>query len=323
MLFDDALKIIGNTPMIKLKNSYKCNVYLKLEKYNLTGSSKDRAVKNMILEAIKDNKINKDTVVIEATSGNTGISLASICAMLKLKCIIVMPNNANQERIKLIKMLGAKVILTDADKQMKGCINKVKQLLKEIKNSYYLSQFNNKHNMLAHYQYTAKEIIDEVKDVDAIFVAGGTYGSLQGISKYIKEFNGKIKVIYVRPKHQKHRINGVYSNVSMSKEITEYIDKTICVEDLYSINMVRKIAQNEGITLGLSSGLAIAGLEIYLKKNKLNNAVVFCPDGLDRYMSNSLIFDTDYDIEKDIKYIHKIMFGSNEFYLDKMFQERM
>ena len=173
MKYDNCYQLIGNTPLIKinsLSKQYNCNIYLKLEKYNFTGSSKDRAVKNMILNAIKDNKINANTTIIEASSGNTGIALAGICASLKLKCIVVMNDNVSKERIKLLKMLGSKVILIPSVQKMKGCINKVNELLKSINNSYSLSQFNNINNRLAHYQYTAKEIVNDLNEIDGFFV---------------------------------------------------------------------------------------------------------------------------------------------------------
>lgn len=322
MKYDNCYQLIGNTPLIKinsLSKQYNCNIYLKLEKYNFTGSSKDRAVKNMILNAIKDNKINANTTIIEASSGNTGIALAGICASLKLKCIIVINDNVSNERIKILKMLGSKVILIPSIQKMKGCINKVNELLKSINNSYSLSQFNNINNRLAHYQYTAKEIVNDLNEIDGFFCSAGTYGTLQGISMYLKEFNDKIKVIEARPIHKNHRITGTFSNVKPDKLLMKYVDQIIKVEDLDSIKMVKEIAKQEGIMIGLSSGLALASCVKYLSQNKLNNVVVLCPDGLDRYYSCKYLFDETYDIKEDINYIHKILFSKDDYYLDDIF----
>ena len=304
MVYDSILKLIGNTPMLylkKLSNEYNCNIYLKLEKYNLSNSIKDRAVKEMLLSMIKENKINKDTTIIEATSGNTGISLACICASLNLKCIIVMPINSNIERINLIKLYGAKVILTNSKDKMNGSIKKAKELKKSIKNSIILSQFSNVNNIKAHYENTAKEIIEDVNSIDGFFASFGTAGSISGISKKLKEYNQNIKTICVLPNSKNHKITGVYSNNTPSLLKKEYIDEYIKVDDVASYLMVKKIAKEEGIGLGLSSGLILQGAIKYIKKHKLNNIVILCPDGIERYLSNQYLFN-DYE---NIKEIHE------------------
>ena len=319
---DKIFDLIGNTPLIKLNtlsNNYNCNIYVKLEKYNLTGSIKDRAVMNMLINAFKENKINKDSTIIEATSGNTGISLASICANLKLKCIIVLPENTNKERINLLKLLGAELVFTDSTQKMKGCIKKVNELLKQIDNSYSLFQFVNVQNELAHYKYTAQEIINELPNLDAIFMTGGTYATIKGVSNKIKEFNDKIKMFEVRPNNKKHRIIGIYSNTFKDNVSKEYVDDVIQIEDLYAFNMIKTIAKEEGLLLGLSSALALSGCIKYLKENKFNNVVIICPDGIDRYQYNNLLVENSFNIDSDLKYIKNIMFNKNDFYLDDIF----
>ena len=300
----------------KLSNEYNCNIYLKLEKYNLSGSIKDRAVKEIILSLIKENKINKDTTIIEATSGNTGISLACICASLNLKCIIVMPNDSNVERINLIKLHGAKIVLTDSKDKMNGSIKKAKEINKTIKNSIILSQFSNINNLNAHYKYTAKEIIDDVNNIDGFFASFGTSGSLSGICKKLKEYNKNIKTVCVLPNNKKHKIVGVYSNNKPLLLKKEYIDESITVDDVDSYVMVKKIAQQEGIGLGLSSGLILQGAIQYLKKQKLKNIVILCPDGIERYLSNQFLFN-DYqntkEIYEDIDKMYDLLFVNQDF----------
>ena len=322
MKINNVFDLIGNTPLVKLQslsNKYNCNIYVKLEKYNFSGSSKDRAVMNMLNKAMQENKINSEATIIEATSGNTGIALASICANLKLKCIIVLPEDSNIERVNLLKLLGAKLVFTHKEDKLNGCIKKVNELLNEIENSYTLSQFNNVNNELAHYENTAKEIINTLPNIDGFVACAGTYGTIKGISNRLKEFNDKIKVIEVRPKHKKHRIPGIYSNAFKDNVSEDYVDEIVKVEDLSSFNMVKLIAKQEGLLVGLSSACAISGCLQYLENNKLNNVVILCPDGLERYLSNSLLFDENYDVEKDIKYIKKIMFTDKYFYLDDIF----
>lgn len=322
MKINHIYELIGNTPLIKidsLSSEYNCNIYLKLEKYNFSGSIKDRAVMNMLIKAFEDKKINDNTTIIEATSGNTGIALASICARLKIKCIIVLPSDSNEERVNLLKLLNAKVIFTPSKEKMKGCIKKVIELLSTIENSYSLFQFENINNEMAHYTYTANEIISELPDIDGVFLTGGTYATLKGISKRLKEFNDKINVVEVRPSTKKHRICGVFSNTVNDNVSKKYIDKVVRIEDLYSINMVKKIASQEGLLIGLSSGLAISGAIKYIKDNKLNNIVIVCPDGIERYISNNFLFNEKYNIEYDLKYIKEIMFTKKDFYLDDIF----
>lgn len=323
MSYLTQLDLIGNTPMIylnKTSKKYNCNIFLKLEKYNLTNSSKDRAVKEMLLYALKNKLIDNNTTIIEPTSGNTGIALAALCAILSLKCIIIMPENANEERKKIIEAYGAKVILTDKNLKMKGSVKKAKELLKSIKNSYMLSQFENTNNIKAHYKYTSKEIIDDLPEIDGFFATFGTGGCISGVSKALKEYNKNIKVVAIKPQNKTHIIDGIYPNFNSKNFYKNYIDKIVSVEDIESLNMLKYIAQNEGVFVGLSSACAISGALKYIKKNKLNNIVVFCSDGGERYLSNKYLFSQNIidknQIYNDIEYIKSIMFKNKNMIYD-------
>lgn len=291
MLINNPLDMIGNSPLVKLNklsSKYNSNIYLKLEKYNLTSSSKDRAVKQMIIAALEENKINKDSIIIEPTSGNTGISIAAICSILNLKCIIVMPIDSNIERINLIKLYGGEVVLKG--NTMKEAIKKARDLLKETPNSYMLNQFDNIENINAHYKYTANEIINDLPLIDGYFSTYGTSGTLLGTAKRLKEYNQKIQIISVIPNDKSHHIPGIYSNAKLKYYDKKLIDKTIKIDEVEAFNMIDYLAKNEGITVGISSALAIKGAIEYLKENKLNNVVIICADGIERYMSNDIIF---------------------------------
>ncbi len=300
MIYKSILDLIGNTPLLyleKLSKNNNCNIYLKLEKFNLTGSIKDRAVKNMLLEAIKNKQIDKNTTLIEPTSGNTGISLACLCAALSIKCIIVMPNNSNIERIKLIKSYNAQIIFTPKEDKMQGCINKTIELLKTIPNSFTLSQFDNYNNILAHYQTTIKEIKNDLHDIDAIFASYGTGGTISGIAKYLNDNHEKTKTICVIPNKKNHKIIGVYSNQDPKNLLKEYIDDYVFVSDKEAIENV-KYLESIGLLLGLSSGLILSGALNYLKEHQMKNIVIICPDGGERYLSNPLLADLN-DINKN------------------------
>ena len=314
MKYNDSLELIGTTPIIHLKNlskKYNKNIYLKLEKYNLTGSIKDRAYKSMLLQALKENIINKDSTIIEASSGNAGISLAAICCYLKLKCIIVMPSDSNIERIKLIKAYNGNVILTDKNKKMKGCIEKVKKLLKEKDNSFCLNQFNNKYNYLSHYN-TAIEIINDVNDVDEIYLSYGSAGSINGISNKIKELKKNVRINAIIPKNKSHQITGVYSNIKPINLLNSKIDNIYKITDYEVFKLIKEVIESDAIAIGLSSALALCGAIKYGK----GNIVVICPDGLERYLSNPyLYFNYDYSenvIRQDLYKIYDYLFYGKE-----------
>ena len=204
MLYKNALELIGNTPLLELSNlkkkyNLKANIFAKLESYNLTGSIKDRASLKMILDFEKENIIKEGYTLIEATSGNTGIGLACIGKLKGYKVIIVMPDTMSKERIDLLKAYDAEVILTDGKLGMSESIRKAKELNKEIKDSIIVSQFENSSNVLAHFEYTSKELLNDLNKIDIFISAIGTGGTISGVGKYLKEVNPVTKVIGVEP----------------------------------------------------------------------------------------------------------------------------
>lgn len=285
----DALSLIGNTPLIKLGDS---NMYAKMEKYNLTGSIKDRAALRIIEEAIKANRINNDTTIIEATSGNMGISIACICKIKNLKCIIVMPDNMSKERRQLIKAYGATIILTNGNLGMNGALEKVEELKQEISNFFVVSQFSNYNSVLAHYCTTAKEIIKELKDVDCVIAGIGTAGTIMGISKYLKKYNQNIHIIGVEPlnspvltngKTGPHKIQGIGPNFISPLVEQKLIDEVINISDDEAYDGVRELLNSYGIFVGTSSGATYkAGLKV---NDKYKNIVLIFPDGGERYLT--------------------------------------
>ncbi len=285
----DALSLIGNTPLIKLGDS---NMYAKMEKYNLTGSIKDRAALRIIEEAIKANRINNDTTIIEATSGNMGISIACICKIKNLKCIIVMPDNMSKERRQLIKAYGATIILTNGNLGMNGALEKVEELKQEISNFFVVSQFSNYNSVLAHYCTTAKEIIKELKDVDCVIAGIGTAGTIMGISKYLKKYNQNIHIIGVEPlnspvltngKTGPHKIQGIGPNFISPLVEQKLIDEVINISDDEAYDGVRELLNSYGIFVGISSGATYkAGLKV---NDKYKNIVLIFPDGGERYLT--------------------------------------
>lgn len=297
----NVLDLIGNTPLVELnniKNHYDLpfNLYAKVERNNPSGSIKDRAAKEIILDGIKEGKINKDTLIIEATSGNTGISLAMICASLNLKCKIVMPENSSKERILMMKAYGADVILTPASLGMKGSVDKAEELTKTYKNFFKSDQFNNLSNFDAHYKYTGKEIYDGLNGKIDVFIDGfGTGGTLSGVGKYLKEKNSEIKVIGVEPlasplitkgKSGPHLIQGIGANFIPENLKLDYVDEVIDISDEEAYEGARILAQKEGLLCGISSGASLMGaIKLDKEKYKGKNVVIILPDNGERYLS--------------------------------------
>ncbi len=288
MLYNNILDLIGNTPLVKIDDK----IYVKLEKANLAGSSKDRVALKMIQMAFKENKINQNSTIIEPTSGNTGIALACICGLYKLKCIIVMPSSMSKERIEIIKSYGASVVLTDGRLGMKGSIIKAKELTNSIENSFIPSQFDNENCILAHYETTAKEIYKDLKDVDCFIAGIGTGATISGVGKYLKEKNPNIHIIGIEPlnsplltknKFGSHKIQGIGANFIPKNLKLEYIDEIIDISDEDAFNMAQKVCKENGLFVGISSGAALKGAEIV--KSKYQKIVVLLPDGKDRYLS--------------------------------------
>lgn len=294
MINNNVLDMIGNTPMIKLNNIGNSNLYVKLEKYNPAGSIKDRAVYYMVENLEKNGILKKGDVLVEATSGNTGIALSMIGGLKGYKVIIVMPETMSVERRTLMKAYGAKLILTDGSLGMKGSIEMMNKLLSENTNYISLKQFDNEYNPLAHYETTGVEIYNQVKDID-IFVCGvGTGGTISGVGKYLKEKNPNIKVVAVEPegspvisknKKGSHKIQGIGAGFIPKNYNENVVDEVMTITDEESYKGVRIMAQKEGILVGISSGAnvyaALKLCEMYPDKK----IVTVAPDGIDKYMS--------------------------------------
>ena len=303
MLYKDSLELIGNTPLLKLKRlkeKYKlnANIYAKLESYNLTGSIKDRASLQMIFDFEKENKLKEGSTIIEPTSGNTGIGLACIGKLKGYRVIIVMPENMSIERIKLLKLYDAEVILTNKELGIQGSIDKAKELNKMIPNSIILDQFNNPSNIKVHYETTAQELYDDLnRKVDILVSAIGTSGTIMGCSKFLKEKNKDIKIIGVEPyssplislnKKGPHKIQGIGPNFIPNLLDKTLIDKIELCKDDEAFIYSKILVKEEGIFAGISSGaaLCIAIKEALKNENKDKNIVVILPDTGNRYLSN-------------------------------------
>jgi len=305
MIYQNASQLIGNTPLLHLNNLEKglnLNVTLlaKVEYFNPTGSVKDRIALSMIEDAEKKGIIHNDTVVIEPTSGNTGIGLASVCAAKGYKCILVMPENMSQERIKLIKAYGADVVLSPKEKGMQGAVDKATELSKTYESSFIPSQFENPSNPEVHYRTTGPEIYKSSNKKVDIFIAGiGTGGTISGVGKYLKEQNRNIKIIGVEPndsplltkgKAGPHKIQGIGANFVPKTLDKKNIDEFMTATTEESYEYARMVGKYEGILVGISSGAALAQAVKVAKRNENNGKtiVVLLPDSGDRYLSTDL-----------------------------------
>lgn len=305
-IYNNVLEIVGNTPLLyvsKLQENVNCNygkVYTKLEMFNPGGSIKDRTAMEMILSAYDKGLINQDTVIIEPTSGNTGIGLAMVCNYLGLKLIIVMPDNMSIERIKLLKAYQVEVVLTEAKFGMKGSINKANELKEKYSNHFIPGQFTNNDNCNAHYKTTVNEIINDTGGkIDYLVACIGTGGTITGVARKLKEFNEKIKIIGVEPsdsplitegKAGAHKIQGIGANFIPDILVLKLIDeiKTVTTEEAYEA--CRNLVKYEGVLTGISSGAALAvALKLAnLKQNEGKVIVCIMPDGGERYLSTDL-----------------------------------
>lgn len=288
----NVIELIGNTPLVNLEKIDK-NVYVKLENKNPGGSIKDRAVLGMILGAEEKGLLKAGDRIVEATSGNTGIATAMIGKSRGYQVTIIMPESMSVERRSLIKAYGAELILTEAAKGMQGSIDKMQELLAsgEYKS---LGQFDNKDNPDYHYKTTGPEIYAELKDVD-IFVAGiGTGGTVSGIGSYLKDQNTQIKVYGVEPKSSPlitrgqagpHKIQGIGANFIPKNYFADLVDEVILITDDEAFEMVRQVANDEGILIGISAGANIAAAKKLAEKFPGKKVVTVAPDGADKYMS--------------------------------------
>ena len=305
MLFKNASELIGNTPLVELTNiekqySLKAKLYAKVEYFNPTGSVKDRIALSMINDAFNKGLINENSVLIEPTSGNTGIGIAALCAMKNIKCILVMPESMSIERRKLLSIYGAKLVLTEAKEGMGGSIKKAKELEKTIPNAVILGQFDNEANPRIHYLTTGKEIYNDLNGKVDLFVAGiGTGGTISGTGKYLKEKIKDVKIIGVEPlsspvisqnKKGSHKIQGIGAGFIPSTLDLSIIDKVETCSDEDAFTFARIVPSIEGMLVGISSGASLKVAIDYAKKeeNTNKNIVVLFPDSGDRYLSTDL-----------------------------------
>ena len=299
------LDVIGNTPLVRLKNieeefHLSAKLYAKLERCNPTGSIKDRAAKGMILEAQKEGKINDDTLIIEPTSGNTGIGLAAICASLGLKLILFMPSNCSLERLKIMRAYGAECRLIE-EGGMEGCIKAANALAQENPNSFIPQQFENEANMEAHYQSTGPEIEKALEgNIDIFLATFGTGGTLSGVSKYLKEKHPTVKMVGIEPEGSPfvsqgikgpHKIQGIGAGFKPSILHLEYIDEVRTVSDKEAYEFASLLARKEGYFVGISSGAALASAVKLAQENPGKRIVTIFPDNGERYLSVPGLFD--------------------------------
>lgn len=297
----NVTELIGNTPLVminSLSKEFGAKIIGKCEFMNPTSSVKDRTGYNMIKRTIEDKCINKNTTIIEPTSGNTGIALASVCASFGLKLILTMPESMSIERRKLLKAFGAKLELTPSELGMKGAIQRAYELLDEIENSYMPNQFENPHNPQIHKLTTAKEILrDTDGKIDCFVAAVGTGGTITGTGEVLKEHNPNIKIFAVEPKRSPvlsggtpgpHKIQGIGAGFVPKILNKKIYGQVIKVEDEDAINMSKRVAKDEGLLVGISSGANLVAACEVAKQNPNKIIVTILCDTGERYLSTEL-----------------------------------
>ena len=305
VIYKKVTDLVGNTPILELgnyeeKHNLEAKILAKLEYFNPAGSVKDRIAREIILDALETGKLTKDSVIIEPTSGNTGIGLASVAASLGIRIIITMPETMSVERRNLMKAYGAELVLTDGTKGMKGAIAKADELAKEIPNSFIPGQFVNELNPRAHKRTTGPEIWEDTEGKVDIFVAGvGTGGTVSGVGEYLKSKNPDVKIVAVEPATSPvlskgeagaHKIQGIGAGFVPDTLNTDIYDEIIPVENEDAFELGREIARTEGILVGISSGAALKAATELAKRpeNKGKTIVVLFPDTGDRYLSTPM-----------------------------------
>lgn len=304
-IFDSIDQTIGNTPMVKLNNiSKKFNLYgniiAKLEFFNPLGSVKDRIGLAMINEAEKKDLVNKESVLIEATSGNTGIALAFVCAARGYNLVLTMPSSMSIERRKMLNFLGAKIVLTPKELGMNGAIEEAKKISRKTKNSIILDQFKNQANPEIHFKTTAQEIWNDTQGQIDFFIAGvGTGGTISGVGKYLKGKKKGIKVIAVEPEDSavisggepgSHSIQGIGAGFIPKNLNLKVIDEVVPISNTSAFQFSKALGKYEGIAGGISSGAVLAAAaEIHEdKKMHERNSVIIIPSFAERYLSTQL-----------------------------------
>lgn len=304
-IYKNIFETLGNTPLLQITGTgknvdTKARVLVKLEYANPSGSVKDRAAYYMLQEAVKSGKVNKDTIIIEPTSGNTGIALAAYAASKGIKIILTMPESMTVERRNILKAYGAEVVLTEAVNGMRGAIEKAQELAAAYKNSFIPSQFDNEANVKAHYETTGPEIWNDTDGKVDVFVAGvGTGGTITGTGRYLKEKNPDIKVVAVEPSDSAvlsgksagaHKIQGIGAGFVPKILDTQIYDSIITVDNRDAFLEAGKLAKNEGVLVGISSGAVLhAALKLADRDEYADKTIVaLLADGGDRYYSTPL-----------------------------------
>ncbi len=307
-VYERIVDTIGNTPLVELKNiekkyNLKAKIIAKVESFNPAGSVKDRIARAMILDAFDKGLINKDTVLVEPTSGNTGIGLSMVAASFGMKIILTMPETMSIERRNLLKAYGAELVLTEGSKGMKGAIAKAEELAKEIPNAFIPSQFTNFANPKAHYLTTGPEIFNDLEGNLDYFVAGvGTGGTISGTGKYLKEKKPSIKVVAVEPETSPvlskgtpgpHKIQGIGAGFVPDTLDTKIYDEILPIANEDAFEMGRESARVEGLLIGISSGAALkAAITLAQREeNAGKTIVVLFPDTGERYLSTAMFQD--------------------------------
>ena len=299
-IYNSVTELIGNTPLLKINTDTKANIFAKLECFNPAGSAKDRVAYSIIKDAEDKGILKKGSTIIEPTSGNTGIGIASMGVSRGYRVIIVMPDTMSVERRKLMTAYGAELVLTDGSLGMNGAIAKAEEMQKEIPGSIVAGQFVNPANAMAHYKTTGPEIWNDTDGKVVVFVAGvGTGGTITGVGEYLKEQNPSIEIVAIEPDTSAvlsgesagaHKLQGIGAGFIPEVLNTKVIDKIIKVsaDDAYAT--ARSLAKNEGILVGISSGAALYGALTLAEKDeyKGKNIVVLLPDTGDRYLSTDL-----------------------------------
>lgn len=299
-VYNSVTELIGNTPLLKLNTNTKAKIFAKLECFNPAGSAKDRVAYSIIKDAEDKGILKYGSTIIEPTSGNTGIGIASIGVSRGYRVIIVMPDTMSVERRKLMTAFGADLVLTDGTLGMSGAIAKAEELQKEIPNSIVAGQFVNPANAMAHYQTTGPEIWSDTDGQVDVFVAGvGTGGTITGVGEYLKEQNPNVEIVAVEPDTSAvlsgesagaHKLQGIGAGFIPKVLNTKVIDKIIKVSADDAYDTARNLAKSEGILVGISSGAALYGALTLAEKDeyKDKNIVVLLPDTGDRYLSTDL-----------------------------------
>jgi cysteine synthase len=298
MIIDSILDVIGNTPMVRLKQMSSGNVCAKAEFLNPGGSIKDRVARQMIAKAIEDGRLKPGMTIVESTSGNTGIGLSLVGVNLGFRVICIMPDNVSGERKRIIEALGGEVVFTPADQNLGGCLNRMREIVESQPGKFWaVNQFQNPDNPETHYQQTGPEIWQDTQGEIDVFIAGiGSGGTLQGVGKFLKEKNPRIKIVAVEPRNATsllsrepgfHQIQGIGDGFVPAVLDVNLIDMVFTVSDEEAIDTTRRLACTEGLLVGTSSGANVSAA-IHMDNGR-NKIVTVLPDRAERYFSTALL----------------------------------